>query len=127
MILVGQASNGYPWVVWFWTYSCVWFRNFRFNEGGQKGSRRMDVHLGWQVAQSNLARPGSQKEKGTWVGEGKHAVWFRSLMEVEERWLESRCTSGMARCSGQFALAQRAQQAGRMCWGREVYLIGSGV
>ena len=44
-------------------------------------------------------------------------------MEVEERWLESRCTSGMARCSGQFALAQRAQQAGRMCWGREVYLM----
>ena len=36
------------------------------------------------------------------------SVWFRSLMEVEERQLENGGTPGTAGCSGRLGLAQRA-------------------
>ena len=36
MVQVCQASNGYPWAVWF----CI----RRSDEGGLRGSRRMQVH-----------------------------------------------------------------------------------
>lgn len=36
MVLVWQASDGYPWAVCFWTCSFVWFRSLKSNEGGQR-------------------------------------------------------------------------------------------
>jgi hypothetical protein len=46
MILVCQASDSYPWYVWFQTCISIWFRNLMSNEGRQRGGMRMEDSLG---------------------------------------------------------------------------------
>ena len=85
MVLVCQAFDGYPWAVCFQNCSSVWFRKLMSNEGGQRGGRRMDVILKW------AASLGPEDSKSMEDGSGKRSlpVWFRSLMEVEERLREN--------------------------------------
>lgn len=41
MVLVWQASDRYPWAVWFRSGSSLWVRRLRSDEDGQRGGRRM--------------------------------------------------------------------------------------
>jgi hypothetical protein len=51
-------------------------------------------------------------------------VWFRCLRSDERGQRGSRRLEAF---SGQLGLAQRAQRAGKMGWGREANIYGSGV
>jgi hypothetical protein len=44
----------------------------------------------------------------------QHLDIFLGLMKVEERWQDSERPPHIAGCSGQFGLAQRPQQPGKM-------------
>ena len=85
MICVWQAFDGYPWAVWFWICSIVWFRSLRWTENG----RRMEVYLDLQTTWDSLAwTEGSLSRKDGW-GKGNLPVWFRGLIEVEKRWWQN--------------------------------------
>lgn len=78
MILVWQASHGYPCTVWFETCKSIYFRSLRSNEHGQRGGRRMQVSLGQKAAQGGLAWPRRLREQVRWEKRSLH-VCFRSL------------------------------------------------
>ena len=68
MVLLWQAFDHSPWVVWLQTCSFEWLRSIRFDEGRQRGGRRVPLRL--LAAQGILAWPRGLKEQGIWVGKG---------------------------------------------------------
>ena len=57
--------------------------------------------------------PESSESREDGWGKGSLSKWFRILMEVKERQKENEGLPGMAGCSEQLGLAQRAKRAGK--------------
>ena len=85
MVLVWQASNGYSCFVYFRTYSSVLFISLSSNEVDQRGAGQWMSPWNSRLFGAAWLGPDSLQSRIYGWGEVSLPVWFRSLMEVEER------------------------------------------
>ena len=92
-----QISDRYPWDILFLLCMSVWFRILRFYEGGLRGGKRTGFSTGLSgcsVQHGFTCR--AQKAKKMGGGRDAYLKWFRSLIEVNVRWLENKYSPSLA-------------------------------